>query len=133
MSRKNKNKPTESELEILQIIWEEGPSSVRSVNEILNAKRKTGYTTTLKIMQIMLDKNLLSRNEESRIHIYSTVAEKEEIQARLLNNFLMNTFSGSAHSLVMQALGNHKPSRKELEQIKSLIKDLENNKDGASE
>jgi predicted transcriptional regulator len=126
-------KPTKSELEILQIIWNNGPSTVRFVNDKLNEQRKTGYTTTLKLMQIMHDKNLLGRNVKSRVHIYHPLVQKEEIQTELLDRFLENTFSGSAHKLVMKALGNHKPSKSELEEIKKLIQKLEEQNNGTTE
>jgi len=133
MKEASKFKPTQSELEILQIIWDNGPSTVRFVNDKLNLRKKTGYTTTLKLMQIMLEKNLLGRNEKSRVHIYHPLVQQEEIQSQLLDRFLENAFSGSAHMLVMQVLGNHKPSGRELEEIKKLIKDLEKNSDGTAE
>ena len=124
---KNKkvNKPTEAELEVLQILWIHGPSTVRFVHEQLFSKKNVGYTTTLKIMQIMAEKKMVRRNMDSRIHIYSPVLKQEETQNLLLEKFLNSTFSGSAHKLVLQALGNHKTSKEELEQIKSLIKNLE--------
>lgn len=121
-----KFKPTESELEILQILWQEGPSSVRTVNEQLNEAREVGYTTTLKIMQIMADKGLVTRNTESRTHIYAAAVEEAEAQKNLLEKFVDTTFRGSAMSLVMQALGNHDASEEELDEIKALIKKLEN-------
>lgn len=121
-----KFKPTESELEILQILWQEGPSSVRTVNEQLNEAREVGYTTTLKIMQIMADKGLVTRNTESRTHIYAAAVEEAEAQKNLLEKFVDTTFRGSAMSLVMQALGNHNASEEELDEIKALIKKLEN-------
>jgi len=133
MKKDDIHRPTVSELEILQIIWDNGPSTVRFVNDKLNEQKKTGYTTTLKLMQIMLEKNLLGRNEKSRVHIYHHVVQKEEIQNQLLDRFLENAFSGSAHRLVMQVLGNHKPSRSELEEIKKLIKELEKKDNGAAE
>lgn len=120
-----KNKPTESELEILQILWSKGPSSVRKVNDTLNEKREVGYTTTLKIMQIMLDKGLVIRDTSSRTHIYQAVTSETQTQQELLARFLKTTFKGSASKLVMQALGNHKASAKELDEIKSLIKKIE--------
>lgn len=123
-----RNNPTEAELEILQVLWEHGPSTVRYVNEKLNMNKQVGYTTTLKIMQIMTEKRLVTRNEESRTHIYSPVLGKEETQGMLLNRFLDNAFSGSAMKLVMQALGNHETSREELQKIKELIKKLEGGK-----
>ena len=117
--------PTEAELEILQVLWEYGPSTVRFVNEKLNRKKRVGYTTTLKIMQIMTDKNLVRRDEASRSHVYSVLADREETQNLLLDRFLATAFGGSAMKLVMQALGNHKTSKDELEQIKKMINTLE--------
>ncbi len=123
---KNDNiRPTESELEILQILWAQGPSSVRTVNELLNEKRDVGYTTTLKIMQIMADKHLVERNTESRTHIYEASISEEATQQKLLDRFVDATFRGSAMKLVMQALGNHKASKQELEDIKALINSIE--------
>lgn len=133
MDKASKYKPTKSELEILQIIWNNGPSTVRFVNDKLNEQRKTGYTTTLKIMQIMHDKELLGRNVESKVHVYHPLVQKEEIQAELLDRFLENTFSGSAHKLVMKALGNHKASKSELAEIKKLIQKLEEENNGTTE
>jgi len=131
MEQKKLPRPTEAELEILQVLWENGPSTVRFVNDELNRKKRVGYTTTLKIMQIMTDKNLVRRDEANRSHVYSVQIEKEETQNLLLDKFLTNTFGGSSMKLVMQALGNHKPSKDELEQIKKLINTLEGgNKNG---
>ncbi len=118
-------KPTDSELEILQILWESGPSKVRFVNDKLNEAREVGYTTTLKIMQIMAEKNLVTRNTDSRTHIYSAAVDETEARRNLLNKFVDTTFRGSAMSLVMQALGNHDASTEELDEIKNLIKKLE--------
>jgi len=132
MNKARKYKPTKSELEILQIIWNSGPSTVRFVNDKLNEQRKTGYTTTLKLMQIMHDKNILGRNVESRVHLYHPLVKKEEIQSELLDSFLENTFSGSAHKLVMRALGNHRASKSELEEIKKLIQKLEEENNGTT-
>lgn len=126
MSKKLKIKPTESELEILQILWEHGPSSVRFVNEKLNEKREVGYTTSLKIMQIMADKALVERNTESRTHIYSPMVSEDATQKQLLQKFVDKTFRGSAMKLVMQALGNHEASDEELQKIKALIEEIEN-------
>lgn len=126
MKKKKKfPRPTEAELEILQVLWEHGPSTVRFVNEKLNRKKRVGYTTTLKIMQIMTEKNLVLRDEASRSHVYSVLVDKEETQNLLLEKFLTTAFGGSAMKLVMQALGNHKTSKDELEQIKKLINTLE--------
>ncbi len=125
MSDDNKLKPTEGELEILQILWENGPASVRQVNDKLNEQREVGYTTTLKIMQIMADKGLVNRNTESRTHIYAAAISEEDTQKRLLQKFVDATFRGSAMKMVMQALGNHKASDEELKEIKALIDRIE--------
>ncbi|RMG80054.1 MAG: BlaI/MecI/CopY family transcriptional regulator [Bacteroidetes bacterium] len=123
MSEKKIPKPTDAELEILQILWEHGPSSVRFVNESLNEKhqKSIGYTTTLKLLQIMLEKGLVSRDAEQRTHIYAAAIEESETQRRLLDQFLDTAFRGSAARLVLQALGNHSASKEELEKIKALI------------
>lgn len=120
-------KPTEGELEILQVLWANGPSSVRDVHEILAAQRETGYTTTLKLMQIMLDKGLVKRNADARTHIYEAGVQEADVQNQLLSRFVDSTFRGSASQLVLQALGNHKASKKELEEIKALIEKIEKN------
>ncbi len=126
MNDKMLPKPTEAELEILQVLWENGPSSVRFVNDELAEKREVGYTTTLKLMQIMFEKGLVSRNTDARSHIYEAAIERDVTQRNLLGTFVDNVFSGSAMNLVMQALGNHKASKDELDQIKALIEKMEN-------
>ena len=127
MSKKSIPKPTESELAILKVLWEHGPSSVRFVNDEINKRKETGYTTTLKFMQIMLEKKLLTRNTETRSHIYDAAVSQEATQKDLLGKFVDNVFGGSAVNLVMQALGNHRTSEEELDQIKELIKKMEKN------
>jgi len=122
---KKLHKPTESELEVLAILWKNGPSTVRLVNDKLNLKREVGYTTTLKIMQIMNEKGILTRESEGRTHVYKPKISQEEIQGKLVDRLLETAFGGSASNLVMQALGNHKSSKEELEKIKDLIKKLE--------
>ena len=120
-------KPTESELEILQILWQKGPSSVREINLVMNTDREVGYTTTLKLMQIMNEKELAIRDTSSRTHIYSANVEEGMIKSGLLESFINSAFRGSASSLVMQALGQSKTSLDELEKIKLLIAEIENN------
>jgi len=120
-----KIKPTDSELEVLQILWEKGPSSVRTVNEMLNLKRDVGYTTTLKIMQIMAEKGLCKRNTESRTHIYIPLIQENETKNTLVDSFVNNLFKGSTTKLVLQALGNSKTSPEELNEIRTLIEKLE--------
>lgn len=119
-------KPTEAELEILHILWANGASSVRFVNEKLCENREVGYTTTLKMMQMMYDKGLLSRDDSTRSHVYEAIYQQEETQQKLLDQFVNTAFKGSAMQLVMQALGNHNATGEELEEIKALIKQIEN-------
>ncbi len=128
MKKKSSPKPTEAELEILQILWDSGPTTVRFVNDKLNLKKEVGYTTTLKIMQIMTEKNLLARDEENKSHIYSAVYKKDETQKVLLDKFLESAFGGSASKLVLQALGNRKTSKKEIEEIRKFLDEIEGGK-----
>ena len=119
-------KPTDSELQILQVLWRNGPCSVRQVNEALSAEKEIGYTTTLKLMQIMFEKGIVTRDSSSRTHIYQAAIEQKATQGTLLKSFLYTAFQGSAKNLVLQALGNHSASQEELDEIKELIKKLEN-------
>lgn len=128
----NLPKPTESELEILQVLWLHGPSSVRHVHEALGAGREVGYTTTLKLMQIMAEKGLVRRNTEARSHIYEAAPAEQEVQQQLLQRFVDTAFRGSAMSLVMQALGQHQAGSEELEQIKALIRQMEQDQNNTS-
>lgn len=122
----NKNmEPTKSELEILQVIWQHGPSTVRFVNDTLNAqKRAVQYTSTLKLMQIMSEKGMLTRDETNMKHIYSSAIEELKTKNFLLNRFVDSMYNGSASSLMMQLLGNKKTSKKELLEIKALLNKL---------
>ena len=126
MSQKPIPKPTESELEILQVLWQRGPSTVRFVNDQLSQKRDVGYTTTLKILQLMLDKGLVLREDDSKTHVYQAAVREEETQGLLLDRFVESAFGGSAMKLVMQALGNRHTSVEELAQIRSLLDNMEN-------
>jgi len=117
-------KPTESELEILQILWEKGACTVRDVHEILEQNKNAGYTTTLKLMQIMLEKGLVERDASSKTHIYKAVANQQKTQQHLVNKMIDNVFNGSAARLVMQALGNHQASKDELDAIKKYLDEL---------
>lgn len=118
-------RPTDSELEILNILWEKGPSTVRDVHEVLERSKEAGYTTTLKLMQIMHDKKLLIRDETSRSHIYTANISQQKTQGQLVKKFIDNVFNGSASQLVLQALGNHKANRQELDEIKQLLAEME--------
>lgn len=125
MAKKAILKPTDGELEILQIIWQNGPSTVKNINEKLNEKKEVGYTTTLKILQIMYEKGLVTRNEDERSHIYASATKENEMQKALVNKLLESAFSGSAAKLVMQALGNSQPSKDELDKIRELLNKIE--------
>ncbi|MCP9755622.1 BlaI/MecI/CopY family transcriptional regulator [Lacihabitans sp. CCS-44] len=121
-------KPTESELEVLKVLWQMGRATVKQVNEEINKTKDTGYTTTLKIMQIMFEKGLVSKNADGKQHIFEAKIGEEDTQKSLLNRFIDSTFQGNAMSLVMQALGNHHASEEELSELKKLIKQLEKDK-----
>lgn len=125
MEKQTNIKPTESELEILQILWALGKATVRQVNDELSKTREVGYTTTLKLMQIMFEKKLVSRTDEGRYHVYEAAVGEEPTQHMLLDKFIDSTFRGSATRMVMQALGNQQVSKEELEEIKKLINSIE--------
>lgn len=118
-------KPTDSELEILNIIWEKGDSTVREVHEVLEQTKEVGYTTTLKLMQIMHDKKLLTRDTSSKTHIYKAAISQESTQGQIVQRIVDNVFNGSTMQMVMQALGNHKASNKELDQIREYLDQIE--------
>ena len=124
----DKFKPTTSELEILNILWDRGESTVREVHEILERSKDAGYTTTLKLMQIMHDKGLLKRDESSKSHIYKANVSQEKMQGQLVKGMIDTMFNGSASQLVMQALGNHKANAKELQEIKDYLEQMEKKK-----
>lgn len=120
------NKPTESELEILQILWQHESSTVREVNEELSKIKQTeiGYTTTLKLMQLMHEKGLVERNDSSRTHVYKALLNQKKTQKSLVNKLINSAFNGSASQLVMQALSDHQSSPEELEAIKKYLDQL---------
>jgi len=121
-----KTEPTKSELEILQVLWEFGPSTVRFVNDQLNAKRRmVQYTGTLKLMQIMAEKGILKRDESNMKHVYEAVMEEKRTKDILLERFVDSLYNGSASHLMMQLLGNKKTSKKELDAIRELLKKME--------
>ncbi len=124
MSSSRMIKPTESELEILQILWSRGLATVREVHEELSKSKEAGYTTTLKLMQIMHEKGLVKRDDSMRTHVYQPAVNKEKTQKHLLGKMIDNLFGGSSTQLVMQALGENKVSSEELEKIQALLNDL---------
>lgn len=126
MKEKTISRPTDGEMAILQILWQQGPCSVREVHEALYPEGKVAYTTTLKLMQIMVEKGSAIRNTDQRTHIYqANVAEKTAKQT-LVNQLVNLAFQGSSSKLVMQVLGNQNASPEELQQIKDMIDRIEN-------
>jgi BlaI family transcriptional regulator, penicillinase repressor len=118
-------RPTELELTILRVLWDAGPSSVRQIHGILNASKATGYTTVLKMLQIMTDKGLVQRDERVRPQIYRASAPKEHTQRQLLRDLVQRAYGGSVKALVLQALGTAKPTADDLNTIDELIERAE--------
>jgi len=121
----SENKPTESELEILQILWQKKEATVREVHEILQEKKQVGYTTTLKLMQIMLEKGLVERNDISRSHIYRAAINQEKTQKDLISKFVDGVFGGSRMDLVLKVLGDQASTPKEIEQIREFLNNID--------
>ncbi len=126
MAKRSVLKPTDAELAILRILWKHGPSTVRQVNEVAATDRPIGYTTTLKLLQIMTEKGLTVREEMGRSHVYATSHEEEVMQRRLLDDLLERAFGGSASKLVMQALATRPTSPGERDEIRRLIAEKSN-------
>jgi len=124
MARHKTSRPTDRELTILRILWDRGPSTVREVNEVMDKDRDTGYTTSLKLMQIMTEKGLLIRDESQRQHVYKPTITEEKTQKQLVGDLLERAFSGSAEKLVVRALSAKKVSAKELERIRKMLDEL---------
>ena len=118
-------RPTDAELAILRVLWQHGASTVRQVQEELNRNRSTGYTTALKLMQIMTEKGLVVRDESHRTHVYEARVAEEQTQRQLVRDLLDRAFGGSARKLVMQALSVKRASAEELTQIRQLLDELE--------
>jgi predicted transcriptional regulator len=114
-------RPTDAELAILRVLWERGPSTVRQVHEVLAGTRDTGYTTTLKLMQIMADKRLVARDESSRTHVYTASMSEAHTQGQLVGDLVDRAFGGSAAALVMRALSTRTTTAEELREIRRLI------------
>lgn len=117
-------KPTESELEILRVLWDKNEATVREVHEVLSEFKDSGYTTTLKLLQIMHEKGLVKRNDSGKTHIYQAIVTRERTQQQMLDKMVDSLFGGSATQLVMQALGNTTPSAAELKEIQQLLDNL---------
>ena len=117
-------KPTEGELEILSVLWNSGSATVRTVHEEICKSKDAGYTTTLKLMQIMFEKGLVTRDSSSKTHIYKPAVTREKTQKQFVNKMINSLFAGSSADLVVQALGGNQASTDELEKIQSLINEL---------
>lgn len=131
MSKNDKNvnsEPTKSELEILQVLWENGPSTVRFVNDYLNEKKRAvQYTSTLKLMQLMAEKSMLTRDETNMKHIYAAAMEENQTKAHLLEKFVDTMYRGSSSDLMMQLLGNKNTSQEEIDEIRILLDQFDKN------
>jgi BlaI family transcriptional regulator, penicillinase repressor len=121
-------RPTDAELAILRVLWERGPSTVRQVFEVLSEEKDLGYTTVLKMLQIMTEKGLVQRDASDRVHVFSTTQTRTQTQRHLLDDLLDKAFGGSSTSLVMQALAARKASREELAEIRKLLDQAEGRK-----
>ena len=123
--RKKTTRPTDAELEILRVLWEKGPCTVRQVFDTISQNRQTGYTTILKLMQIMAEKKLLTRDESNRTHLYKAKSRQEQTQKQLVVDLISRAFGGSTNKLVMQALQSKKISPDEIEEIRTMLDQLE--------
>jgi predicted transcriptional regulator len=125
MMKTQAHRPTDAELEILRVLWDRGSSTVREVQENLDGRRPVGYTTVLKLMQIMTEKGLLERDERERAHRYVPKATREQTQQRLVSELLDRAFAGSASSLVMQALASRRADPEELAAIRRMLEEIQ--------
>jgi BlaI family transcriptional regulator, penicillinase repressor len=123
--KKNQSKPTAKELEILQIMWKNGPSSVKFVHIALGGDQANGYTTILKVLQIMHEKGLVTRQKAGKLHLYKAVVSKENTNQQLVHKMIETVFQGSSTQLVLSALGNGKSSKEELHEIRKYLDKLE--------
>ena len=121
MTKPKRFEPSDAELEILQVLWQQQPAPVKAVHEALQSKREVGYTTILKQMQRMLDKGMVKRDKEGKTHLYSAVPQKSDIQQTLTSKLVDKAFSGSAMKMVMHALGQGKTSEQELEALQQWL------------
>lgn len=125
MEEKSFIKPTEKELEILQILWKKGPVAVKDVQECMGGDLQNGYTTILKLLQIMHEKGLVARQKNGKLHLYQAVASQEHTRQYMLDKMIRTVFQGSAMQMVMSALGNKKSSKEELREIKRYLEKLD--------
>jgi BlaI family penicillinase repressor len=125
VTQRKQPKPTNAELAILQVLWDRGPSTVREVQEELSESRATGYTTALKLLQIMTEKGLVVRDESQRSHVYRARFSRQQVQRRMVGDLLDRAFDGSAYMLVLQALSTKPASAEEIARIRELLEELE--------
>jgi BlaI family transcriptional regulator, penicillinase repressor len=125
MARQQPPKPTSTELEILRVLWERGPSTVREVHDVLARSKPIGYTTVLKLLQIMTSKGTVRRNEQERAHVYEACQPAENTKRQLVGDLLQRAFSGSASQLMLHALDNKKTSQQEIEEIRRMLDEYE--------
>jgi len=125
VGRPQSSQPTQVELRILRVLWEEGPSPVRNIHKALTAEKGTNYSTTVKMLSVMLEKGLAKRDESTRPHVYRAVAPQKTTQRRMLRDLIQRAYDGSAGSLVLQALSSQKASKEELAEIRRLLDELE--------
>jgi BlaI family transcriptional regulator, penicillinase repressor len=130
MAKQRLPRPTDAELAILRVLWHHGPSTVRQVRDVLERSQPTGYTTVLKLVQIMIEKGLVARDDSQRTHIYRASRTEAQTQRQLIGDLVSRAFGGSALKLVMQALATQKASAQELAEIRKLIENLEREQDG---
>lgn len=128
MAERQTPRPTDAELAILAVLWERGPSTVRDVHDALSSSQATGYTTVLKMLQIMIDKGLVVRDESQRAHVYEAKLSEQRTQRQLLTDLVDRAFGGSQTKLVMQALTGRKASADEISEIRALLDELEGGK-----
>lgn len=121
-------KPTASELEILRVLWSRGPSTVREVHDALGENREVGYTTVLKLLQIMTTKGIVRRNETQRAHVYEAGVPAEQTKRQLAGDMLQKVFEGSASQLMMHALAGSKASEQEIKELRRLLDEYERNR-----
>jgi predicted transcriptional regulator len=125
MAHSSQRRPTEAELAILRVLWSEGPCTVRQVHDVLARSQPTGYTTVLKLLQIMTEKGLVLRDESQRSHVYRPAHSEARTQKQLVGDLLERAFGGSALKLVMQALASRRASAEELTEIRKLVEQLQ--------
>lgn len=125
MPPRKSDHPTDAELEILRVLWKSGPCTVRDVHAVLSAERDVGYTTVLKVMQIMLEKGLVTRDDSQKSHVYAAAAEQSRTQKQLVDVLLDKAFNGAADQLVLQALNSRKLSAEEIAAVRKMLDEME--------